>query len=95
MRKLNLNPCYRTSNNRHAIAYTFQEDLWLTLMRIEQTYFNLAKGHVRKNVLIICDRGAMDPSAFLQPEEWHKMLEVNHLAEVQIRDRRYDQVIHM
>lgn len=32
-------------------------------MQIEQTFFNLASGHLDKNVLVICDRGALDPSA--------------------------------
>ena len=33
------------------------------MMQIENTYFRLADGHKDRNVIVICDRGAMDASA--------------------------------
>ena len=43
-------------------ARGFQENILLTIMQLERTFFQLAEGD-RRNVLIVCDRGAMDPSA--------------------------------
>ena len=38
---------------------------------------------------MICDRGAMDASAYLPREDWEEILDKNSLNEVDIRDNRY------
>jgi len=72
----------------------FQENLLKTMFQIEDTYFSLATTQSR-NCLVICDRGAMDCSAYLPKQDWEKILEKNNLNEVDIRDNRYSQVIHL
>jgi len=72
----------------------FQENLLRTMFQIEDTYFSLARTQNR-NCLVICDRGAMDCSAYLPKQDWDKILEHNNLNEVDIRDNRYEQVIHL
>jgi len=72
----------------------FQENLLKTMFQIEDTYFSLAATQNR-NCLVICDRGAMDCSAYLPKQDWDKILEKNNLNEVDIRDNRYSQVIHL
>jgi len=72
----------------------FQENLLKTMFQIEDTYFSLASTQTR-NCLVICDRGAMDCSAYLPKQDWDKILEKNNLNEVDIRDNRYSQVIHL
>jgi len=72
----------------------FQENLLKTMFQIEDTFFELADTCSR-NCLVICDRGAMDCSAYLPRAEWEKILEKLQLNEVDIRDNRYDQVIHL
>ena len=62
------------------------------MMQIENVFFDLAKSTV-KNCLVICDRGAMDASAFISREQWENILARNNLDEEEIRDNRYDQVI--
>ena len=49
----------------HQQAYQFQKDLLLVMLRIEETFFNLARTEAEKGrkVLVIGDRGAMDASA--------------------------------
>ena len=44
---------------------SFQENLLKTMLSIERTFFDLGRYESErgKNVLIICDRGSMDPSA--------------------------------
>ena len=74
--------------------FEFQTNLLKTMLQLEDTYFSLARTQTR-NCLVICDRGAMDCSAYLPKEDWDKIMEVNHLNEVDLRDNRYNQVIHL
>ncbi|MFH4980772.1 hypothetical protein AB6A40_007481 [Gnathostoma spinigerum] len=76
-------------------AYVFQKDLLLTLMRIESVFFNQAMLSNAEKVLVICDRGAMDPSAYIDATSWKAYLNDLNLDQFTIRDNRYDQVIHM
>jgi len=75
-------------------AENFQENLLKTMLQIETAFFDLADQSSR-NCLIICDRGAMDASAFISRDQWEHILAKNGLDEVEIRDNRYNQVIHM
>jgi len=72
----------------------FQENLLKTMFQMEDTYFSLATTQNR-NCIVICDRGAMDCAAYLPKADWDGILEKNSLHEVDIRDNRYDQVIHL
>ena len=76
------------------MAEKFQENLLTTMLQIEDTFFDLAAATDR-NVLVICDRGSMDASAFISREQWEHILGRLGLDEVEIRDNRYNQVIHM
>ena len=51
-----------------------QENLLHTMLQIEDTFFDLANGNKDRNVLVICDRGAMDASAFISREQWDNIL---------------------
>lgn len=72
----------------------FQESLLKTMIEMEAAYFKLAE-LCDKNCLIVCDRGAMDPSAFIEPEEWERIMKSCQLNSIDLRDARYNQVIHM
>merc|ERR1712025_175699 len=72
----------------------FQENLLRTMIQIENSFFALAEASDR-NCLVICDRGSMDASAFVSKEEWEEILSRNQCDEVDIRDNRYHQVVHM
>lgn len=75
----------------------FQEDLLLCMLQTEETFFRLA--HMCKergqDCLVICDRGTMDASAYMSPKSWNRVLERNSLNAVDLRDNRYDQVVHL
>lgn len=75
-------------------AYIFQENLLKTMLQIENTFFALAESCTR-SCLIICDRGAMDASAFISREKWERMMVTNGWNSVELRDNRYNQIIHM
>ncbi|GIY25940.1 TRPL translocation defect protein 14 [Caerostris extrusa] len=75
-------------------AEKFQENLLKTMMAMEETYFSLAST-CNRNCLVICDRGTMDAAAFIPKEVWEKMLSLNGWNAVQLRDNRYNQVVHL
>ncbi|EPB68062.1 hypothetical protein ANCCEY_12850 [Ancylostoma ceylanicum] len=72
-------------------AYLFQKDLLKTMLQIEDTYFNQAAATTDRNVLIICDRGGMDPSAYTDRESWLRMLKEIGVEEFDLLNKRYDQ----
>lgn len=43
----------------------FQKHLLKTMLEVEETFFALARSNTElgQNTIILCDRGAMDPSA--------------------------------
>lgn len=75
-------------------AVKFQENLLKTMIQIENTFFELGKS-CKRNCLIICDRGAMDASAFIAKEKWDTIMLDNSWNNVELRDNRYNQIIHM
>ncbi|XP_031780346.1 TRPL translocation defect protein 14 isoform X4 [Nasonia vitripennis] len=75
-------------------AFKFQENLLKTMLQIENTFFQLGES-LSRNCLIICDRGAMDASAFISKDKWELMMASNGWNNVELRDNRYNQIIHM
>ncbi|KRK00002.1 TRPL translocation defect protein 14 isoform X4 [Drosophila yakuba] len=75
-------------------AYKFQENLIRTMVQIENTYFELGNSSNR-NCLIICDRGVMDASAYISKDKWEKMMAGNKWNPVEMRDNRYNQILHL
>ena len=51
---------YSELNSEQALL--FQQQILSTMLEIEKTFDLLAKGD-RRNVLLVCDRGSMDPFA--------------------------------
>ena len=43
-------------------AKDFQRNILKTIIQLETTFFEMARED-KKNVLVVCDRGTMDPSA--------------------------------
>lgn len=72
----------------------FQEDLLLCMIQTEETFFRLAR-RCGQNCLVICDRGTMDARAYMSEEAWDRVLKRNALNAVELRDNRYDQVVHL
>lgn len=46
-------------------------------------------------VVIVCDRGAMDISAYMTPEMWQEITSAVGVTTQQLRDERYDAVLHL
>ncbi|XP_066253005.1 TRPL translocation defect protein 14 isoform X2 [Euwallacea similis] len=64
------------------------------MLQIEDTFFELGKT-CNRSCLIICDRGAMDASAFISKERWENIMASNSWNNIELRDNRYNQIIHM
>lgn len=47
------------------------------------------------NLQIICDRGVMDASAYIETDKWERMKKSNGWNEIEMRDNRYNQIVHM
>ena len=75
-------------------TFKFQENLLLTMLQLEKTFFDLSES-CDQNCLVICDRGAMDPSVYIEPEKWAQILSKNKLDENELRDERYNQIVHL
>lgn len=75
-------------------AEKFQENLIKVMIAIETTFFTLAES-CKTNCLIICDRGIMDAAAYMSKESWDKVMKTNGWNAVELRDNRYNQVIHL
>ncbi len=60
-----------------------------------EDYFTDIAFLARKPSVIICDRGVMDPYAYMKEETWQYVLNENGWNSVNLRDKRYDAVIHM
>lgn len=63
-------------------------------MKLEDHFTDIALLSKQKSV-ILCDRGVMDPFIFLDSHEWQMVLDDQNWNLVNLRDRRYDAVIHM
>jgi len=74
--------------------YVFEMNLIQTQMALEDHFINIAKSTGEPSVIIM-DRGAMDSQAFLTPDMWRMLLDENGWSTVQLRDTRYDGVIHL
>jgi CYTH domain-containing protein/thymidylate kinase len=60
----------------------------------EDHFMRMAKTH-DEPVLIICDRGVMDISAYMDAELWQRLSKEVGLTTQQLRDERYDAVLHL
>jgi thymidylate kinase len=63
-------------------------------MALEDGFALVARQSGRPSV-ILCDRGTMDSRAYLSDEQWNALLNENSWNPVQLRDSRYDGVVHL
>eukprot|EP01120_Amphizonella_sp_Union-15-10_P004840 TRINITY_DN155_c0_g3_i2.p2 TRINITY_DN155_c0_g3~~TRINITY_DN155_c0_g3_i2.p2 ORF type:complete len:507 (-),score=104.28 TRINITY_DN155_c0_g3_i2:707-2227(-) len=81
-------------NAGEAERISFEGNLIRIKFALEDTFYEIAKASGEPSV-IICDRGTMDTSAYLSKELWDIVLDEFNWNVVDLRDKRYDAVIHM
>lgn len=74
--------------------YAFQQYVLHTQLSLEDSTLNYARctGHIS---VVLCDRGAMDGSAYMSPESFQQLLAKSNIDMVSARDTRYDAVFHL
>lgn len=73
---------------------TFEGTLLRTKIALEDTFTALARASKRRSV-VLCDRGTMDTRAYLDKETFDLVLSEFGWNIVELRDRRYDGVVHL
>eukprot|EP00039_Didymoeca_costata_P033484 m.42602 g.42602 ORF g.42602 m.42602 type:complete len:457 (-) comp9895_c0_seq1:82-1452(-) len=78
---------------------SLQTEILRLQISMEDTFHKLAKEHTnrtRQQCVILCDRGTMDGRGYLSAEEWEKVKKnVGGLTDANLRDERYDAVLHL
>ena len=82
---------YLTPNRK--LYYQGERAILETQLELENQFMRLAEV-CEDPVLIVCDRGAMDISAYIKPEEWE---DITHMAGTNSEELRqsYDAVLHL
>ena len=63
-------------------------------LAFEDKFMRMAE-ECNKPTVIVCDRGVMDISAYMSPEMWEQITGELGLTTAQLRDHRYDAVLHL
>lgn len=63
-------------------------------MHLEDVFTAIALNSECPSV-IVCDRGVMDGSAYTTQQLWHAILDETGWTTIQLRDKRYDAIIHL
>ena len=75
-------------------SYDYQKIVFLNQMIKEDSFYESAKKMNNDKILIVCDRGLMDNKAYMNEEEYRRVLEDYNLSKSKIMDR-YDAVFHL
>lgn len=63
-------------------------------LALEDKFLKMAQA-CEEQCVIVCDRGTMDISAYMQPEMWERLCNDVGYTTQQLRDDRYDAVLHL
>lgn len=63
-------------------------------MALEDKFMRMAQT-CKEPTVIVCDRGTMDISAYMQPELWEEITRAAGTSTTELRDNRYDAVLHL
>jgi hypothetical protein len=74
--------------------FIFQKCIFRLTLTLEESFLALARASGRRSVLV-CDRGAMDGLGYIGEEAWRRLLAEVGYEEPQLREQRYDGVVHL
>ena len=63
-------------------------------LALEDKFMKMAET-IKGPCVVVCDRGAMDISAYMKPEMWEKITRDVGTTTQELRDQRYDAVLHL
>lgn len=64
-------------------------------MSLEDVFQGISTTEGGSKIALLCDRGSMDGSAYVEKKIWNTILTEYNLSEDKIRDERYDLVLHL
>jgi len=73
----------------------FQSVLSQYIMDQEDRFVDIAMLGGDSPAVVLCDRGVMDNRAYINEEAWQAVMDENGWNMVELRDKRYDGVIHL
>ncbi len=83
---------YLTDNER--FFYEGEKATLEMQLALEDKFVRMAE-QIEQPAVIVCDRGAMDISAYMQPEMWEEITAAVGTSTGELRDSRYDAVLHL
>lgn len=83
---------YLTTNRK--LFYEGEKATLEVQLALEDKFQRMAE-QCEEPVIIICDRGAMDISAYMSPETWDTITKAVGTSTTALRDQRYDAVLHL
>ena len=92
LKKGGLNIDARTMTFTQAVR--FQKLLMKLQMDLEQIFIDVAQMQQSHTILLI-DRGVMDGQAYVNEDIWQAILDETGWSTIQLRDKRYEAVVHM
>jgi hypothetical protein len=72
----------------------FQINLMKLQLGLEESFIEIG-ANSKEPTVILTDRGLMDGAAYMTSEGWQALLDETGWTNVQLRDSRYEVVIHM
>lgn len=75
-------------------VYNFQLNLLKLMMHLEDAFMDVAQ-NCGQRAIVLCDRGSMDASAYMDEPQWQALLDELGYTVVGLRDSRYNCVIHL
>jgi len=74
----------------------FQINLMKMQIALEDTFTEIGNDlYPDDKVVILCDRGVMDGAAYMTKPMWQALLDETGWSNSQLRDKRYDMVLHL
>ncbi|MEE2786496.1 MAG: ATP-binding protein [Myxococcota bacterium] len=73
---------------------SFERNLIGLQLTMEETFIDLGRRSAEP-CIILCDRGTMDPAAYVDAEMWQAILDAEGWSESTLCHERYDAVIHL
>ena len=83
---------YLTQNR--ALFYEGEKATLEIQLALEDKFQHMAE-QCDEPTMIICDRGAMDISAYMEPQLWKDITTAVGISTTDLRDHRYDAVLHL
>ena len=80
--------------NNEGLFYEGEKATLELQIAFEDKFLRMAQ-ECEEPTVIVCDRGVMDISAYMTPEMWEKITAEIGTTSAQLRDQRYDAVLHL